>query len=175
MTPTEIKQAISERHAIALTLKHEAASELVPGKGWVTAPVEHRIAIASVIRNRVRTPGKFGQTFKDVCLKPFAFSCWVPQGGEANFNALMARAELFIREGDGMALAKGDAILRECLWIADGLLADAFGDRVRGATHYYANWMAKPPAWSFADPQTRTKPLTPVAVVGNHLFYAGVR
>lgn len=175
MTGSEIKAALSERHAVALTLWAEARSDLVAGKGWRTAPLEARIAVACVIRNRVRAPKRFGLTAKDVCLKPFAFSCWVEAGGKENYEAVMARADLFVREGDASALAKGDAVLRECLWIADGLLADTFGDRVNGATHYYATWMPKPPAWAFTDPKTRQQPLTPTATVGHHLFFAGVR
>ena len=62
----------------------------------------------------------------------------------------------------------------ECLWLADGLLADVFGDRVRGATHYYAASMPAPPKWAFYD-AARTRPIEPVAIVGGHRFYAGIR
>ena len=34
------------------------------------------VAVANVVMNRVAKPSWWGRTVKDVCLKPYQFSCW---------------------------------------------------------------------------------------------------
>lgn len=166
MDAREVKVKLAERYVVALTLWAEARAEFSGGR-WRTAPIESRAAVGAVIANRVKAPKRFGENFKDVCLKPNAFSCWQHSGGADNFKALMLRAEAFIARGDAAPHLALDKILRECLALADGFIQGSFTDRVGGATHYYADWIAAP-AWT-APPAELT------AKVGGHLFYRNVR
>lgn len=156
MSDTHILAALSEAQTVGLTLYGEGRSE----------PIEGRIAIANVIRNRVRAQRlRWGLTMKAVCLKAWQFSCWLPQGGQDNYETVIAAAQLLLR-GE-----RGGPLLTECLWIADGLIASAFLDSVKGSTHYYNPAAMKPagrvPDWAVG--------LTPVATKGSHLFFEGVK
>lgn len=145
----EIKARLSPVEVVGMTIWAEARSE----------PIEGEIAVGCVIRNRVLHPLRFGSSWKDVCLARWQFSCWIPQGGEVNYRALMARCE---------AAQQGRALWpRQALWIAEGIVSGAIEeDRVGGATHYFGSYMAVPPHWSIGK--------TPVVVIGNHRFYAGI-
>jgi spore germination cell wall hydrolase CwlJ-like protein len=141
---------LRERDYIALTIYGECRGESTVGK----------MAVASVLRNRLAL-GRWGTTYERVCLAPSQFSCW--NRDDPN-RAVLDRLADQLR--DGVILS--DPALRECAWIADGLLASAFASPVHGATHYYARSMTTPPTW--ANP-----PAVLEAVVGNHLFFSGVR
>ena len=46
---------------------------------WGEARGEHyegQVAVGWVIRNRCETGGWFGNSIREVCLKPYQFSCW---------------------------------------------------------------------------------------------------
>lgn len=122
-------------------------------------PIEGRIAVACVLRNRV-ADGRWGDTYTDVCLAPKQFSCW-NEGRDANHAAVMVLVE-DLKAGRFV----NDPILKECYWIMQGVMNSIVRDRVPHATHYYAASMREPPAW--ADDADL------VARVGNHLFYARV-
>lgn len=143
---------------LALTLWAEARSD----------DVEGRIAVACCVRERVHTdigrdgkPDWWGEGYIGVCRAPKQFSCW-NAGTDANHLALMALVERVMR---GEVLA--DPIVRECYWIADGIIRDVVRPRVGLATHYHAQSMATYPGW--------TKGATLVAEVGSHLFYKDVK
>lgn len=155
MIDHELVEGLSERHVVALTLYGEARGEAIEG----------RIAVANVIRNRAaaRRPA-FGLTPRDVCLKAWQFSCWLPQGGADNYAAVLDAARALTRDGGSIP-----PMLGECLWIADGLLGARFGDTVKGATHYVTADLhaQRKPAWAVG--------LEPVLTLHAHLFFAGVR
>lgn len=142
-------QSLSPADVLAITLWGEARSE----------PVEGRIAIANVVRNRVSHPGWWGTDYVSVCRAPQQFSCW-NAGDDANHAAVMALL------ADVWAGKPAEPIYRECLWIADGVMRGLVCDRIGKATHYFASSIA-PPAWSAKAHL--------VARIGNHLFYAGVQ
>lgn len=139
---------LTEHQYVALTLWGETRGEPLIGK----------IAVACVIRNRLspRWP-----TYRAVCLAPWQFSCWRPEGGAANHAALMALADR-VATGD-----EGPPVYRECLWIAEGLIDGRLRDITKGATHYYAPHAMRPrgkvPKWAVNQ--------IPVAEVGSHVFY----
>lgn len=134
---------------VAVTLWGEARSE----------PIEGRIAIASVLRNRLRT-GRWGSTYETVCTAPMQFSCWTPAGGEVNYEAVRGLAG---RITQGIAI--DDPIYAESRWIADGLLRGIVIDRVQQATHYFVA-TTPIPQWA--------KGHVPTCRVGAHLFFAGI-
>lgn len=154
MTDHELVAELSERDVVALTLYGEARGEAIEG----------RIAVANVIGNRAKAQrASFGLTTRDVCLKAWQFSCWLPQGGADNYAAVLDAARALTRPDNTPPM------LAECVWIADGLLGHRFGDTVKGATHYLTAdlYARQKPAWSVG--------LQPVASIHKHLFFAGVR
>lgn len=140
---------MTDRVAIALTLYGEARGEALEG----------RVAVASVLRNRLALK-RWGTSYAAVCLADRQFSCW----NASDPNAPLLRALAAELEGQQVA---PDAMVRECLWLADGLIANAFASRVGPATHYHATWMPTAPRWVAGALQT--------AVVGRHRFFANVR
>ena len=150
MTKAQIRAAATDAEIIALTLWGEHRS----------GPVTGRIAVACVIRRRVHVGG-FGAGWKGVCLRRWQFSCWLPEGGASNHRALLRMATAVLSG------QRGDAVYRECLWIAKGIIDGAAQDIVRRADHYYAPLAMVPvgrvPRWA------RGK--SPVATVEGHLFF----
>ena len=133
LPPQDVIARLNTRDVIALTLFGEARGEGPEG----------RIAVANVLRNRLETK-RFGPTLRTVCLQPHQFSCWITAGGATNFAVLIDTARLIIgghRPGP---------VLRECQWIADGLMLDSFVDNTKGATHYLTThlYATDPPSWA---------------------------
>lgn len=157
MTSAQIRSALTNRQAVALTVFGEARREPMPGP----------LAVGWVIRNRLAHPARFGFSWKGVCHRPAQFSCWYPWGGESNYAAVMAAAVQLI---DGPAPKAGSALVR-ALEVADVVMAGQGADPSRAADHYYAPAAMVPPgrvpAWAEGQ--------TPTAVVGAHRFYRLVR
>lgn len=109
-------------------------------------PYEGQVAVAAVIRNRVKRPARFGEGYEGVCLKPKQFSCW--NEGDPN-REILQRAGLFDRD---MVKAMGIA----CLVFSGDL-----HDPTNGADHYFATYI-KPPKWS-EDMEIKAR-------IGRHLF-----
>lgn len=151
-----------DTRALTWTLFGEARSE----------PIEGRIAVGCVIRNRARRQFR-GTTIAEVCFWPWQFSCWREQGGAANFAHLVSLVRAFRDGGPPPWSAVDRAIFDETCWIASGLVTGFIRDRVAGSLFYYAPAAmpkGKPPAWAVRDGQ----PITPTAVVGAHRFFAQV-
>lgn len=106
------------------------------------------IAVANVVMNRVAKPCWWGKTIRQVCLKPYQFSCWLHD--DPNYPIIENLNEQFSIYNDAVCLAKQ-------------VMAGDIPDNTNGATSYYAKSMAEPPSWA-ADK-------TPCAVIGNHLFF----
>lgn len=108
-------------------------------------------AVAHVIKNRVHVAHKngghywWGHSVESVCLKPWQFSCW-------NSNDSNRRKILNLTHDDHL-YKKARAIAM------DVLKNDA--DITHGADHYHHRIIF--PRWAQGK--------TPVAVIGNHLFY----
>ena len=131
---------------LALTLWGESRGESLAG----------RIAVACVIRNRAAAASWYGDGISGVCLKRWQFSCWLPQGGEANCKRLMAMANK-----THISRVKIPAY-RECFWIAQGICSEAVRDTVNRSNHYYVDGTRKP-KWAGGQ--------TPVLKLGTHLFF----
>lgn len=140
---------LTAQEYVALTTFGEARGEPLAGK----------LAVASVIRNRLHS-GRWGPTYEAVCLAPKQFSCW--NANDQNLPKLRQLADAL--SGGGTPT---DRALRECLWIASGLVDDVFPSQVGSATHYFSSSMQTPPAWASGGHL--------VAVIGHHVFIEGVR
>jgi len=141
---------LSDTDWVALTLWAEARAE----------PIEGQIGVANVIRNRVKS-GRWGRTYESVCLAPKQFSCWIPEGGKANYDALQVLKRSVELGGDIK-----DRALRTCYWVASGCVDGSMPENVSGACHYHAITMASLPKWAVGH--------VPVARLGHHAFYAGI-
>lgn len=144
-----------DARALALTLYGEGRGE----------PIEGRVAIGSVIRNRART-GYCGKTIAEVCLYPSQFSCW-NGGTDENHAHLMALARSLADGGPPPWNALERTIYDETCWIASGLVGGMIRDRVAGARHYMTVAQFElNPKWA------RGK--KPVAQIGRHVFFTGI-
>jgi len=113
--------------------------------------LEGMIAVGWVIRNRATIGGWWGNTIKDVCYKPYQFSCW--NENDPNFNILQS-----------LALSNKGALM--CLGVAAAVLNEIEPDPTKGATHYHTK-QVKPKWASQIDKITAT--------IGNHIFYKGIK
>lgn len=133
---------------VALTLWGEARGQ----------PIQGIVAVGNVIANRVRDrERRWGPTWQDICLRRWQFSCWIPQGGEANYE----RMQEMVAEMAGHFPIR-DRMMRQCWWVARGIVDDLLTDQTKGANHYYADTIA-PPRWARGQ--------EPTVVIGPHRFY----
>lgn len=142
--PDACFKELDDARLIAICLYGEARGESLSGK----------IAVASVIMNRVKKDGWFGSTIKEVILKPKQFSCFNDKDPNRRKLVMIAQNwDYFFQK---------DKALRECYYVAEKVIeGTTFQDNVFGATHYKT---AKCRA-SWADSMNL------VAVIDNHEFY----
>lgn len=132
----------SDADIVARTLYGEARGE-VAKVGLIALE-----AVASVIWNRWRIqPSYFGQTPREVCLKPYQFSCW--NKNDPNLKLLLSSNIT-------------DETYSLCKMIAEEFLASRGEDVVNGSDHYHAVWLS-PPTWAVGK--------LPVIDIGIHRFY----
>lgn len=148
MTEDELRTALSDAQALAVTIWGEARSESIEGK----------VAVGNVVRNRMAT--RFA-TMKGICLADRQFSCW-NRDGSANHTRVLQAAEQLLTPDRPMF----DASLRECLFIAQGIIGGALTDNTFNATHYFVASMKSPPTWARGH--------TPVVTIGAHVFFTGI-
>lgn len=154
--PQEMQKIInmSDEEIFARTLFGEARGECVymltdrDGIDLTDDRFAGLVAVGQVILNRVRLQNWYGKTIRDVCLKPYQFSCW--NGQDINFIRMLA-------------VGDGDIAYNVCKQIANGLINQQVSDRVLGADHYHVVKLQPPPYW--------VKHATPTVTVGNHRFY----
>lgn len=156
MTDAQVKAALNEYHVLAVTIWGESRGE----------PVEGRIFVGSVIRNRVNHPKRFGDSYDAVCLKRAQFSCWFEAGGQANYQAVMRLARQLVEVDHAESRAAlTDPVWIESLFVAEGIIGGQLRDNSAGANHFLtkALYRIKPPAWAVGK--------KPVATVGAHIGF----
>lgn len=139
--------------AIDLTFQDiETVARTIDGEA-ATESRAGQFAVACVVMNRVLARSWWGRTPTTVCVKKWQFSCW--NADNPRLKTIQNRALPYLRD-------KG--------WFDDALkaarVAGTAGDPSCGACHYHADYIAVP-KWA--------KGHEPVAVIGRHLFYAGIR
>jgi hypothetical protein len=155
MTDSEVRALLSDEIALAVTMAGEARGE----------PVQGRIMVACIVRNRLAA-GRWGDTVRAVCLAPAQFSCWWHYGGADNARATWALARLAVEQFASVGRV-ADPLLRECVYLARGVLSGEIRDITRGATHYVTRelFRQRPPVWTS---QARI-----VAEIGAHVCFVG--
>lgn len=146
---------LDDEQTLTLTLLGEARGE----------DVEGRIAVANVIRNRVRDD-RWPDAFKDVCLQKMQFSCWQTVGGAANYKSLMDLADRLLNGKPPNISFVSDALLRETAWIARGVISGETRDRTSGANHYLTRSL-----WESSTPPQWVRGVTPSCLILRHAFF----
>lgn len=152
MTDEQILARLTDVQVAALTALREAVGDRSGAAD--TSSVEERIAVLTVIRNRVRQPRRFGDSYKAVCLARKQFSCWNP--GDPNRAKALAIGYLLATNQP-----VDDRAYLETEYLAQGVVAGIILDRVYGADHYHRDDISPP--WS--------KGKLALAQVGSHLFF----
>lgn len=169
MTETDVLEQLSDRHALALTAMGEARGDSAEG----SSSVEERLACMMTIRNRLRTPQRFGDSFKAVCFKRSQYSCW--NSSDPNRAYLISLAERLVTSRPSIPpnvreLVSALPLLDETLYFADGVISGVVLDHTDGATHYYSPRSMQPrgavPFWA--------KGVRPCATIGGSLYFRGV-
>lgn len=146
-------QHLSNAEIVGLTIIGEARGEAI----------ESQVGVGCVIRNRLdHNPSKY-RNYADVCLEPKQFSCW--NLNDPNYQVLINLANKQIR-GDIMT----DVSLRQCMWIADGIVSRIVKDNTNGALNYLNRALfgdsEKRPDWA-------NKPKN-ISYHGNHVFFTAL-
>ena len=141
---------LSEKQLFTICLYGEARGE----------PIEGKIAVASVIINRLKKGSYYGKNLRGVILKPLQFSCFneldpVTKKPDPNRKKLEIIAQNFSE------YLHSYEHLRECYWVAVGFLDCWLTSNVGGATHY--NTLKCDPKW---DDNMKL-----IATIGNHEFF----
>jgi hypothetical protein len=108
MSPEDKKyfEALSERGVMGVCIFQEAKGE----------PMEGRIAVGTVILERVDRQGWMGKTIHKVILKPWQFSWTMPEAGKSYYEHSLDIAKRF------NDYYFNDIVLRGCVDIAQGLM-----------------------------------------------------
>ena len=134
-----------EVDVLARTIFGEARGEYYRPDGGIAS----LISVANVIKNRVTGSKRYGQTYYEVCRKPYQFSCW--NQGDPNYF-LISRIQV-----------EEDALFDICYEVSKNIVSGHWPDLTNGANHYHANWMKTYPEWAAGRP--------PKFRVGQHIFY----
>ena len=119
---------MTDEEALSLTIWGEARGE----------PIEGKLGVAAVMRNRVLEHYRGAGTFAEVCMAHAQFSAWTDEASQMN-----AEEDAYEHHPD--------PALQLCIEIARATIAGVLPDLTGGANHYYAETIP-PPAWSVGIP-----------------------
>lgn len=115
----DVLKSLSDRESLGLTIIGEARGE----------PIEGQVAVGCVIRNRLHnSPAKY-KNYHDVVFEHLQFSCWNEH--DSNYPYLLDLAKKMV---DGTEIT--DPHLRQCFWVAQGIIDWIIIDNVAGAINY---------------------------------------
>lgn len=116
---TNTLRTLSSSEIVGLTIIGEARDE----------PIEGQVAVGCVLRNRfLSNPTKY-KTYHDVCLESKQFSCW--NSDDPN-RALLVKLATDIFDHAPIS----DVYVRQCMFIAQGIVERVIADNTKGALHY---------------------------------------
>lgn len=165
MTDTEVKAALDDYTSLWLTMYGEARGDFLEG----SSSVEERIAVGCAVRNRLLRPKRFGNSYRAVCLGRAQFSCWWTWGGKSNYTHVIALARAMVEkrsELPTMSELEG-LLMRETMFLAEGIIGGQIIDRTKGASHYYA-----PAAMVPRNKVPESAKGRPTLKIGSQLFYS---
>lgn len=147
-----LMNALSDEDVLARTLYGEARGECLINKQTIKSVLDPGldglIAIGCVVMNRLSQKKWYGDSVKNVCHKPYQFSCW--NEGDPNLPLLLS-------------IDTSNQVYKLCAMVAQHVMAQNYFDITLGADHYHSVTMKKFPKWStFA---------TKTVDIGKHRFY----
>ena len=107
-------ETMNDIEILARTIYGEARGEY----GRVDGGLAALIAVGNVIVNRAQHQTWFGRSIRDVCLKPYQFSCW--NENDPNREKIVA-------------VTDDSPIFAQCLDVARALAAQQYPDLTKGA------------------------------------------
>ena len=149
MRPLDVIALLTAEEVFGLTLVGEARGE----------PIEGIVAVASVIRNRFHSRiGKYA-SYREVCLEPDQFSCWNEK--DSNYSFLIEIGEKLLNGSN-----PNDIYIRQCIWVAHGMINWDLTDNTGGRIHYLTTTKFKtnPPNWA-------KNPKGTVVEIGSQTFF----
>lgn len=136
---------LSKEKLMALTIWGEARGEIYQGK----------VAVGSVIMERVDRRNWDGKNIHEVCLWPYQFSCYLPKDPN--------RAKMLdIAQNWDLRIAK-DKSLQECFAATQGLLSSNIPRNPIAIQYYDPRGVDKAPDWAST--------MKYITTIGHHLFY----
>jgi hypothetical protein len=144
---------LDDKQLLALTVYGEARGETKYGK----------MAVCSVILERVDHRKWDGDTIQEVCLMPYQFSCYLP--GDPNFKALKIIAQ------DWDNKYKSSPVLQSCYHIASDLIDGIFPRVKEIADSHCCQYLTTTLRQSKLCPKW-VKGMNLVLTEGLHEFYA---
>jgi N-acetylmuramoyl-L-alanine amidase len=127
-------EILTDLEVLSLTIIGEARGE----------PIESQVGVGSVVRNRLYGNQIRYKNYKDVVFEKLQFSCW--NANDPNRPVLIELAEKMIH---GQIV---DIHLKQCIWVASGIVKWEIKDNTKGALHYIEtglfNDAMKRPSWA---------------------------
>jgi spore germination cell wall hydrolase CwlJ-like protein len=121
---------MTDLEALTLTIWGEARGE----------PIEGKIGVAMVMRNRLLSKYRGALTYIEVCTAHAQFSAWTEES-----NQMLAEAHV-------LELSQHpDPVLQLCIEIAKATINVKLADNTVGANHYYADSIPAP-FWAIGKP-----------------------
>lgn len=139
---------LTDIEILTLTLFGEARGE----------PIAGLVAVGAVIRNRIHS-GKY-KSYKETCLAPKQFSCWLES--DTNYTILIEIAQKLIL-GDPPI----DPSYRRCLLVANGIIDWSLNDETKSAKDYLTTELFE----SVHRPTWARVPFN-VVEIGNQTFFS---
>lgn len=131
---------LTDLEALTLTIWGEARGE----------PIEGKIGVAMVMRNRWLNHYRGAGSYVDVCTAHAQFSAWTDEA-----------EEMTVGENE-YSSGRLDVVMDLCKEIATATIMGLLADNTHGANHYYADSIAAP-TWAVGA--------TLLATLGHHRFY----
>lgn len=124
---------MTAQDALTLTIWGESRGE----------PIDGKVGVAMVMRNRLGTKYRGALTYVDVCTAHAQFSAWTDE-----VTQMQAEAELLT--GDPTLAHHPDPTLRLCWEIARATIAGTLSDNTRGSNHYLTTelYQSATPVWA---------------------------
>jgi N-acetylmuramoyl-L-alanine amidase len=144
---------LTDSQLMALTIYGEARGEKYEGK----------VAVGSIILERVEHRDWDGKNIQEVCLMPYQFSCFLPN--DPNFPAL----KLIAQDWDNKFTQSKD--LRECYNVTAMLLSGSILRTAEIADSHATQYLTTALRKSKGCPSWVNK-MKCVATIGSHEFYA---
>lgn len=121
---------MTDCEALTLTIWGEARGE----------PIEGKVGVAMVMRNRLLAYYRGANSYVDVCTAHAQFSAWTDE-------AAQMQAEADLLTGDPTLAHHPDPVLRLCWEIAGATIAGTLADNTHGSNHYFNPGVVMP-SWA---------------------------